>query len=187
MKQKSTLNRKSPAFWAIAVVAVAALAVACGMAASRNLSTGRQAVGAAIRSGGIVYQNTVYGFDFALPESWKGYTIVTQEWEGIDSQSGKTVETGPILLIRNPGWSSRSPRQDIPIMVFTLSQWGSLQRDEFHIGAAPVGPTELGRNSKYVFSLPARYNFAFLPGYEEVEKILAGKPLKPTEAFSMGD
>jgi hypothetical protein len=69
-------------------------------------------------------------------------------------------------------------------MVFTIAQWNDLQNDKFHIGAAPIGPSELGRNSKYVFALPARYNFSFLPGFEEVEDILNGKPLKPTENFS---
>jgi len=44
-------------------------------------------------------------------------------------------------------------------MVFTLSQWDSLQKYKFHIGAAPIGPSELGRNTKYIFELPARYNF----------------------------
>ena len=63
-------------------------------------------------------------------------------------------------------------------MVFTLAQWDSLQQDKFHIGAAPIGPSELGRNTRYVFALPARYNFAFPTGYEEVEKILEDNPLK---------
>ena len=66
-------------------------------------------------------------------------------------------------------------------MIFTTAQWKSLQQEEFHIGAAPVGPRELGRNTKYVFGLPARYNFAFPTGYEEVENILKGDPLQPIE------
>jgi hypothetical protein len=57
-------------------------------------------------------------------------------------------------------------------MVFTLKQWTDLDKDVFHIGAAPVNPSELGRNSKYVFALPARYNYSFLEGYEEVDQIL---------------
>jgi len=47
--------------------------------------------------------------------------------------------------------------------------------------AAPVGPKELGSNSKYVFALPARYNYEFLEGYEEVEAILESNPLKVIE------
>lgn len=57
-------------------------------------------------------------------------------------------------------------------MVFTPAQWNSLQGDEFHIGAAPMNPSELGRSSQYVLALPARYNYAFPTGYEEVEQIL---------------
>lgn len=127
----------------------------------------------------VGYKNTQYGFDFSLPDSWKGYTIVTDKWEGKAIGDARTVETGPIFLIRHPEWSSQNPRQDIPIMIFTETQWNSLQQEKFHIGAAPTGPSELGRNRGYVFALPARYNFAFPTGYEEVEEILRSKPLQP--------
>jgi hypothetical protein len=132
-------------------------------------------------SNSIVYKNPQYGFQFSLPEGWKGYSIVNSKWEGLamDGESGeKVVETGPLLSIRDSQWTAKTPRQDIPIMVFTLSQWNSLQQEVFHIGAAPVRPSELGRNDTYVFALPARYNYSFLPGYEEVDKILQSKPLK---------
>ena len=130
----------------------------------------------------IVYKNTQYSFSFSLSESWKGYTIVTDEWKGLasgDSQGEKIVETGPMISIRHSEWTSENLRQDIPIMVLTLDQWNSLKQLEFHIGAAPILPSELGRNSRYIFALPARYNYAFPTGYEEVEKILAGNPLQP--------
>ncbi len=133
----------------------------------------------------ITYENTQYGFRFFLPETWKDYEIVSDEWEGLalgNTQSDKVVEAGPIISIRHPQWTSQNPRQDIPIMVFTLTQWNALEQDKFHIGAAPIGPSELGRNSKYVFALPARYNYAFPEGYEEVEDILNSKPLQPMEA-----
>lgn len=137
-------------------------------------------------AGSVMYHNTKYGFDFTLPASWESYKIVTEKWEGLaldGSQGEKVVETGPLVLIRHPEWTSQNIRQDIPIIVFTLSQWESLQNETFHIGAAPIGPSELGRNSKYVFALPARYNFAFPIGYEEVENILNNHPLLPTETF----
>jgi len=103
---------------------------------------------------------------------------VTDQWEGTAIGAAKIAATGPLLSIRHPKWTSQNPRQDIPIMVFTLAQWNSLQQDKFHIGAAPINPSELGRNNKYVFALPARYNFAYPTGYEEVEQILNGKPLQ---------
>lgn len=130
----------------------------------------------------ITYRNTQYGFKISLPGSWKDYNIVSDKWEGLsakDSERGRVVETGQIIYIRHPRWTSEEPRQDIPIMVFTLEQWDLLQQEEFHIGAAPMRPKELGRNSRYVFALPARYNYAFPAGYEEVERILESNPLKP--------
>jgi hypothetical protein len=126
----------------------------------------------------LIYKNTQYGFSFSLPESWEGYSIITDEWEGKPVGSDTVTEKGPIISIRNPKWTQENPYQDIPIMVFTLSQWDLLQQEKFHIGAAPIGPTELGRNTEHVLALPARYNFSFLTGYEEVEKILEGNPLK---------
>lgn len=65
-------------------------------------------------------------------------------------------------------------------MVFTIGQWDSLIRQEYSVGAAPIPPSELGRNTQFVFALPARYNYAFPPGYQEVEQILQGKPLHTT-------
>jgi hypothetical protein len=127
----------------------------------------------------IEYINTQYGFSFSLPVGWEGYSIVEDKWEGVALGGDVVIEQGPIILIRNPQWTSTNPRQDIPIMVFTLNQWDSLQQEKFHINSgAPMGPTELGRNSKYVFALPARYNYAFLPGFEEVDQILKNNPLK---------
>lgn len=125
-----------------------------------------------------LYDNAEYGFTFTLPESWEGYQIVSDSWEGIATDQ-EQMENGQILLIRHPAWTEEKPRQDIPIMIFTLNQWSSLEKGEFHIGAAPIGPTLLGKNNEYVFALPARYNFAFLEGYEEVKDILENNPLQP--------
>ncbi|HEX3047041.1 MAG TPA: hypothetical protein VHY08_19965 [Bacillota bacterium] len=133
----------------------------------------------------LSYINSRYGFYFSLPEDWKGYTIVMNTWEGLPIPDGsgdsKISESGPRLSIRHPQWTNQEPRQDIPIMIFTLAQWDALQHGKYHIGAAPIGPSELGRNNKYVFALPARYNYAFPTGFEEVEQILKGKPLQTLE------
>lgn len=63
-------------------------------------------------------------------------------------------------------------------MIFTPEQWNLIEKEKLSVSAAPIGPSELGRNSKYVFALPARYNFAFPTGFEEVQKIIESKPLK---------
>nr|WP_052329792.1 hypothetical protein [Thermicanus aegyptius] len=133
----------------------------------------------AFKQSPVVYENTRYGFYFYLPETWKGYSIVEEQWEG--TSSGEMIETGPQLLIRHPNWTQKNPRQDIPIMVFTHEQWNALQNGDFSVSAAPIGPSKLGSNSVYVFALPARYNYAFQTGFEEVEEILKNNPLWPME------
>jgi len=138
-------------------------------------------------SDSIVYENTKYGFNFILPDGWTDFSVVAEKWEGMPagySEGDKAVETGDIINIRHPLWTAENPRQDIPIMIFSIDQWNSLEKGSYHIGAAPVGPTEIGRNSKYVFALPARYNYEFPTGFEEVEKILENKPLKPSEKIT---
>ncbi len=130
----------------------------------------------------VEYKNAQYGFCFSLPKSWKGYSIVTDQWKGLDQNGphgAETVTTGPMISIRHPQWTSADPRQDIPIMVFTIAQWNALDKDEFIVSAAPIGPGELGRNRKYVFALPPRFDYAFPTGFEEVEQIVASKPLHP--------
>lgn len=126
------------------------------------------------------YRNTQYGFSFSLPISWKGYSILEDKWTGYKTgvSGDEVAETGPMIFIRNPQWTSSDPMQDIPIMIFTIKQWDSLQQEKFHIGTAPIGPSELGHNSEYVFALPARYNFAFPKGWEEADEILKNNPLK---------
>ncbi|MEI6843406.1 MAG: hypothetical protein WCK48_02780 [bacterium] len=125
------------------------------------------------------YTNSQYRFTLSLPQSWEGYSVVTGKWEGysLGGQTQTIIETGPMISIRHPLWTQQVPRQDIPIMLFTLAQWNDLLAEKFHIGAAPIGPSELGRNAQYVFALPARYNFAYLPGFEEVDQIIQSKAL----------
>lgn len=145
---------------------------------------GEVTLGAYEEAGAMVYENTGYGFTFSLPQSWKGYTIVEGKWEGYSlegSQEGKITETGPVISIRHPLWTEKKPRQDIPIMVFTLDQWNLVNQEKLSVSAAPIGPSELGRNGRYVFALPARYNYAFPEGFEEVEEILKNNPLHPLQ------
>lgn len=152
---------------------------------SQSMKNGNETVNTPIStstnpvSKSLQYKNTKYGFAFTLPLSWKGYTIVNDEWDGysIDTDIAQqaTTQTGPLIFIRHPTWTEEVQRQDIPIMVFTIDQWSRLEKDEFHIGAAPIGPNEIGRNSKYVFAIPARYNFSYLVGFEEVEEIIQTK------------
>lgn len=129
----------------------------------------------------VEYVNEEYGFSVALPETWKGYSVTIDKWTGneIGDQLGEVAFTdGPVVSIHNPKWTIEDIYQDIPVMIFTLEQWADLQSDRFHVGAAPINPTELDRNSRYIFALPARYNYSFPQGYEEVDEIIRSKPLK---------
>lgn len=127
---------------------------------------------------GVTYDNSEYGFSVALPDSWNGYTIVTDTWEGYPAGSEDMSETGPMISIRHPLWSKELLRQDIPTMIFTKAEWNAMQNGEFHIGTAPVPPSELARNERYVFALPARYNYAFPLGYEEVDALIQASALR---------
>ena len=128
----------------------------------------------------IIYTNLKYHFQFTLPASWKGFSVISSKWKGYGitpANQSQLVEAGPFLSMRNPLWKAKHPYQDIPIYIFTIKQWNELKKNVFSVGAAPIPPSELGRNKNYVFALPARYNFAFPAGYQEVIKILANKPL----------
>jgi len=130
----------------------------------------------------IVYRNSTYDFCVTLPASWTGYSIVTGEWTGewiADSPRpavGLNLK-GPKLLIRHPKWTASVPREDIPIMVFSLDQWKLVAAGQMSVSAAPYGPTELGRNEKFVFALPPRYDFDQREGVEEVVQLMNHLPL----------
>ncbi|MEC1716257.1 hypothetical protein [Schinkia azotoformans] len=134
-----------------------------------------------INNSAVSYTNEKYGFRLILPASWRNYQIVTDRWEGTPLAANQMAENGPILSVRHPKWTKENPRQDIPIMIFTHSQWESIQNEKFSVGAAPITPKKLNQNKDYVFALPARYNFAFLEGYEEVEKIVENGALQIIE------
>jgi hypothetical protein len=122
-----------------------------------------------VSSTAFAYVNPKYGFCFALPISWKGYTIVTEQWRGLILSSGHVVN-GPQLVIRNPQWTQATPYQDIPIMVFTPAQWKQVDNVEMSVSAAPIGPSKLGQTSRYVFALPPRWiGFTDAAGTQDLE------------------
>lgn len=127
----------------------------------------------------ITYTNRQYGFTFTLPASWQGYSIATTTWTGwVSCPSGDcTAATGTEVLIRNPQWTAQNPWQDIPIMVFTTNEWSAVTSEALTVSAAPFNPAKLGQNARYVFALPARYNFALREGWQEVDMIMQSKPL----------
>ncbi|GEM_PF-5940388 len=118
------------------------------------------------------YRNEKYGFEIMLPETWKGYAVITSQWQGQSVSTGKIIDQGPIITLRHPQWTESNPREDMPIMVFTPEQWALVEQGEISLGAAPIPPSILGRNSKYILALPARYNYDFKTGWEEVDDLV---------------
>lgn len=131
----------------------------------------------------IVYVNSRFGFRFTLPSSWKGFKVEESEWTGAfidEPEAGKqppAPQKGPILSIVSPLSTPEIPRQSIPIMVFRIDQWALIEQEKISVSGAPMPPTELGRNAKFVFALPPRYNFNDESSSEEIAKIIASKPL----------
>ena len=126
----------------------------------------------------VVYHDSQYGFCFLLPADWEGYTIVTETWSGtiLDSQK---PEHGPRFLIRNPKWTEGDPWQDIPIMIFTPSQWKIIEADNMAVSAAPIGPSKLGESEIYVFALPPRWiGFTDAEGQDEVQALMSQSPFQ---------
>ncbi len=126
----------------------------------------------------IQYRNTKYRFTFSLPTTWKGYSTVEDTWTSAAGESDVSA-SGPSITLVNPQSTPSKPYQDISIMVFTHAQWDSLQRGDFVVSAANIGPGEIGRNDKYVFALPPRMiDTDNLYGWREVMNIFKGKPLR---------
>ena len=125
----------------------------------------------------IIYHNAKYDFTFSLPASWQGYSVLIQQWEGetYSSTLDKTVVTGhgPIIILRHPQWKEIEPYQDIPILVFTRSQWNSLNHGNLWPSLYAGGAIdEIGHSQKYVFVISSRYNWGELNSSKEVAEIV---------------
>ncbi len=147
----------------------------------------------------VLYHNARYNFTFSLPASWRGYSVLAQQWEGqtympaairerasmisaslicVDMASSArdevvVTEHGPIIVLRHPQWKASDPYQDIHILVFTRSQWEAHHQGRFGgIGAGGV-EEEIGHNSKYVFAISSRFNAAdSVKGWKEATDIV---------------
>ncbi len=124
----------------------------------------------------VVYTNTQYGFTFDLPDNWKGYSVVENTWTGT-ALTRTVAPSGPKISIRNPKWTASAPYEDLPVLVFTLSQWNAYGAEEFSVSAAPIQASELARNNMYVFALPPRWDFDYSLEYTQAKDIFKGNPL----------
>lgn len=122
----------------------------------------------------VDYRNPQYGFCIDLPGSWNGYSVITEQWKGfpVGEQSKRPAITGPQFRLRNPAWTDAEHHEDLPIMVFTLAQWQLAAKNDYGFSAAPIGPSEIARNARYVFALPARYNYDLAVGWQELDDLI---------------
>jgi len=134
----------------------------------------------------IEYRNDTFGFSIILNEGWRGYTV-NHIKEDIYDLTGKTktnngvVDSIQLIELHHPLETAENPREDMPIMIFTLEQWTHIQNEEWSAGAAPIPPSLLGQNSQWIMALPARYNYDFKPGWEEVDELVHNlKTFEPT-------
>lgn len=114
----------------------------------------------------LEYRNTTYGFVVPLPQSWKGFTVNESTKDGYKQ-----------VNIVHPLSTKENPRMDVPILVVPIATWNTWYppghpEDGQHPFAAPVPATERARNNAYVFATAPRYNFSYLPGFEEVDLIV---------------
>lgn len=122
-----------------------------------------------------IYANSDYGFNMTFPDSWKGYSIVVQNWEGHVIDNYSQTYSGPEIIIKNPQTTSAQAYQDIPIMVFTKNIWDMVSgpNPTVAVSAAPIGPAKIGENAKYVFATPPRwYGFTDAIGIDEALSIV---------------
>ena len=123
----------------------------------------------------VVYHNAQFDLTVPLPESWRGYSVVMRTWEEqvASERNGRKLprESGPEIILRHPKWTVDDPYQDIPILVFTRSQYLTHQ-GEFAIYAGGI-EFELGHNDRYVFAIWSRFNADdSMKGWQEANDIV---------------
>jgi hypothetical protein len=130
------------------------------------------------------YDNKQYGFTFFLPATWKGYSVLIQEWNAelrsADYQTAIGRERGPIIVLRHPQWNAGELYQDIPILVFTRRQWDLAIPQRLFVGAGGT-EYEISYSTNYVFGINSRHNWGELNGWEETgtivqQNVVAGMP-----------
>ena len=109
----------------------------------------------------VIYHNAEYDFTFFLPASWRGYSVLMQQWDGeryvAAVDRSEVTDYGPVIVLRNPRWKAGDPYQDIPIRVFTRSQWEGAEGPP-SIDAGGV-EFEIAHNAKYVFAINSRFDW----------------------------
>ena len=115
----------------------------------------------ATSSNSLIYKNDQYRFSMTLPADFIGYKVIES-----------AIPYGHSVIIRNPLWSNDNKYMDIPVLIYDVKTYNAWIANNFegYPTAAPIGPTERGRNTNFVFATAPRYNFSYATGFEEVEK-----------------
>lgn len=119
----------------------------------------------------LMYKNQKFGFEFELPSEWRGYSVTE---ESITNAAGNEAY-GTLITVHDPRSMNAPQPLYVPIAIFTTAQWEKWVATNFdgYPTAAPIGPTERGRNNQYVFATPPRFDFGFDElGYKEVNDII---------------
>ena len=123
----------------------------------------------------VIYRNDQYGFTLTLPQSWEPSFVILDTWGGSTyDASGNTTASygGPEITIHHTD-DYHDRWQPVPIMVFTPAQWKLIESEQLIVSAAPYGPGEIGRNSKYIFAEPPRWiGFTDSLGQDEARAIM---------------
>ena len=149
----------------------------CGMAllatSCHSLKTASQPSGLPLR-----YRNAQYDLTFFLPASWRGYSVLVQQLddERYSFAEDRQIIVGhtPMITLRHPQRQDSAPYQDIPILVFSRSQWDALHHGELWPSLFAGGTMgELWRNQGFVFAMSSRYNATNeVSGWKEVAEII---------------
>lgn len=124
------------------------------------------------------YHDVKSGFTFFLPPSWRGYSVLHEQWEGQTSSPANdtplTVAHGAVIVLRHPHWTVSEPYQDITFLVYTRSQWDAEKQGKicstYYAGGTMV---EMWHNRKYVFAMSTHEGKAELEGWQEVNNIVS--------------
>jgi len=173
------LHRRTAVRWAVAAL-TAAILVGAYFVAAQFRSWWPYATLAPAEQSGVQYRNEQYGLLVSLPESWRGYSVPSEQgetaaWHATEVSTGNEVASGPMVVLRNPQWTDATHYEDLPIMVFTPGEWAHVRGPsdvEWSVSAAPIPPSVLASNSAFVFALPARYNYDFAQDWEVVQQLV---------------
>jgi hypothetical protein len=124
------------------------------------------------------YHDTKTGFTFYLPETWRGYSVLHNEWLGQTyvpaNDENITVTRGPVFVLRHPHWTASKMYQDMTLVVYTRSQWDGEKQGTFSCTYFAGGTmVELWHNHNYVLAMSTHEGKAELEGWQEVNEIVS--------------